>query len=92
MLSCVHKGDNMSNPGSRFCPDVAVIDKDVLHHTWNHTNFVIGRTADFDEKCIVFNTLGFILNDQGKTIEKIPAINDYPEYHKNDIRDKYHLE
>ena len=82
----------MSNPGSRFCPDVAVIDKDVLHHTWNHTNFVIGRTADFDEKCIVFNTLGFILNDQGKTIEKIPAINDYPEYHKNDIRDKYHLE
>ena len=60
----------------RICPEVSIIDFNNIKKGWNHLNFILSRDRDDNEKLIVFNTMGFILNNQGKTIERIPSISD----------------
>lgn len=56
---------------SEFVPDVTILDFDELNQEGvNFVSWVLARNGD-EEKFIVFNTLGFLLNDDGKTIEKI---------------------
>lgn len=68
-----NNGKHIEKPGKyRICPDLININKSKLSGSWDPLNFVIGKDIFGNEKCIVFNTLGFILNDQGKTLEKFP--------------------
>lgn len=52
-------------------PNLIVIDDSEIKNGVNNTNWVMARKPNGDESLFVFNTLGFILNNDGKTIEKI---------------------
>lgn len=53
------------------CADIAILNFEEFNEGVNYINWVLARKRDDEEKLIVFNTLGFLLNDEGKTIEKI---------------------
>ena len=67
-------GYTMHFPDGKACevnPDVMVVDPEQLEASdcFHWIRFL--DSVDGDEKLIVFNTEGFILNDSGKTLEII---------------------
>ena len=54
-----------------LCPDTRILDfESIKQEGVTFINWILARKGD-EEKFIIFNTQGFILNDNGKTIERL---------------------